>query len=248
MSVDHQAVYQQFGTLLESMPLIDIGAFGTSSLSLEAHKWIARAEALVTKYGGLHDNATWHSVKAILYTSSWQQQLDRMLGVLHTIMAKAELECPQIAQGVFIPVNKDFDTFSSLKALFESAECDVLIVDPYLDASVLTDFGCTVPEGVTLRLLTDSANYRNSLEPAYKKWCAQYQSARPLEVRFTLAKALHDRMVFVDNQQVWTLSQSLKDFAKRSPATIVRADSIADLKIAAYQSIWSASSAEFPMS
>jgi len=36
----------------------------------------------------------------------------------------------------------------------------------------------------------------------------------------------------------WILTQSLKDFAKRAPAEIVRADDTAALKIDAYEAIW----------
>ena len=67
---------------------------------------------------------------------------------------------------------------------------------------------------------------------------AQYGAARPLQVRLAPPKALHDRAIFTDQTTAWTLTQSLKDFAKRSPAEIVRADDIAALKIAAYEAIW----------
>jgi hypothetical protein len=49
---------------------------------------------------------------------------------------------------------------------------------------------------------------------------------------------LHDRAIFIDSTNAWLLTQSLKDFAKRSPAEIVRANDTATLKIAAYEAIW----------
>lgn len=71
-----------------------------------------------------------------------------------------------------------------------------------------------------------------------RRWVLQHGSARPLSVRFAPQKALHDRAIFIDNAKAWTLTQSLKDFAKRSPAEIVRADDTAALKISAYEAIW----------
>jgi hypothetical protein len=62
---------------------------------------------------------------------------------------------------------------------------------------------------------------------------------QPLEVRFAPARTLHDRAFLVDGERAWTVTQSLKDLAKRSPAEIVRADDTAALKIAAYEQIWS---------
>jgi hypothetical protein len=64
-------------------------------------------------------------------------------------------------------------------------------------------------------------------------------ATRPLEIRLAPARSLHDRLIIVDGAQAWTLTQSLKDFAARSPATIVKVDGeTAGLKICAYDAIW----------
>jgi hypothetical protein len=111
------------------------------------------------------------------------------------------------------------------------------LVDPYLDESVLTDFAGSMQESVPLRLLTDQVTVKPSLAPAVLRWQAQYAN-RPLEARLAAPKALHDRSIFIDGTQAWSVTQSLKDLAKRSPGEIVRADDTATLKIAAYEAIW----------
>jgi hypothetical protein len=110
-----------------------------------------------------------------------------------------------------------------------------------MDETALTEFGRTVPIGVMLRLLTDGARRNSALGPAAVRWVAQYRAERPLQVRLAPPKTLHDRAIFIDKTTAWTLTQSLKDFAKRSPAEIVRGDDIAALKIAAYERIWQSS-------
>ena len=90
---------------------------------------------------------------------------------------------------------------------------------------------------VLLRLLTDEGGARPDLEPAGRRWREQYP-ARPIEIRLAPARALHDRAFNVDSAQAWTITQSLKDFATRARGEIVRADDIADLKIAAHEDIW----------
>ncbi|WP_434874842.1 phosphatidylserine/phosphatidylglycerophosphate/cardiolipin synthase family protein [Bradyrhizobium oligotrophicum] len=157
---------------------------------------------------------------------------------LYQALAVAELRAPRTAQGAFIPVGNTFDAFAAVSKIFGSATTDVFIVDPYMDDSVLTDFAGTVPEGVSLRLLTDQATVKPSLAPAVLRWQVQFPT-RPLDARLAGAKVLHDRAIFVDGTEAWTVTQSLKDLAKRSPAEIVRADDIATLKIAAYEAIWS---------
>jgi hypothetical protein len=158
--------------------------------------------------------------------------------VLYKVLASAELASPPGAQGAFIPVGNSFDAYAAVAKVMSSAKHDVFVVDPYMDDTVLIDFGGTLADSVTLRLLTDQATAKPSLAPAAARWKAQY-SSRPLEVRLASPKALHDRAIFIDGMEAWTVTQSLKDLAKRSPAEIVRADEIASLKIASYEEIWS---------
>jgi hypothetical protein len=69
-------------------------------------------------------------------------------------------------------------------------------------------------------------------------WTSQHGTSRPLGVRLAPPRALHDRAILIDGMTAWILTQSIKDFAKRSPAEIVRADDTASLKIAAYEAVW----------
>jgi hypothetical protein len=64
-------------------------------------------------------------------------------------------------------------------------------------------------------------------------------AARPIEVRLTAARTLHDRLIFADRSKVWSLTQSLKDIAARSPALAQRLDpGAAQLKIDFYEHVW----------
>jgi hypothetical protein len=108
-----------------------------------------------------------------------------------------------------------------------------------MDDSVLLDFVGAVPEPVALRLLSDQATAKQSLGPAATRWKAQYPN-RTLQVRLAPSRTLHDRAILIDGKDAWTITQSLKDLAKRSPAEIVRANDVAALKIAAYEQIWTA--------
>jgi hypothetical protein len=137
-------------------------------------------------------------------------------------------------------VRNTFDAFAAISKILAPAASDVLIVDPYMDESILTDFAGTAPELVKLRLLTDAKTVKPGFEPAVLRWREQYGTTRPLEARLAPAKALHDRAIFVDGTQAWIITQSFKDLAKRSHAEIVRADETAALKVAAYEAIWSA--------
>lgn len=238
---DPEMLYRQLGRLIENMPDLT-----QHPLSQNVHLWIARAFALVKNINNLADPAMFTVAATTLgETGRSDFEYKRRINAAHEItaivyraFAIAESNAPQGASGAFIPVGNSFDSFSALSKLFQTAATEVLVVDPYMDETTLTEFGIAVPEGIVLRLLSDQAYHKPALEPAAKKWVAQYRESRPLAVRLAPSKTLHDRAIFIDQKAAWTLTQSLKDFAKRSPAEIIRADDTAQLKIPAYESIW----------
>ncbi len=108
-----------------------------------------------------------------------------------------------------------------------------------MDEKAVTDFAPLIASGITIRLLSDAQSSKPTLGPAAKRWAIQYGSAHPLESRLAAARSLHDRLIVIDGQEAWVLTQSLKDFAVRAPASIIRVDrQIAEMKIGAYEALW----------
>lgn len=218
------------GRLIEEMPTFDAPHDQATLL------WLGRADAII-KTGSVSDTMEWR--QAVEYLSSWGHQKVKI--ILYRALGEAELNAPPGVRGAFIPVGNAFDAFAALAKLVQPAKKDVFIVDPYLDEKILTEFGTIVSENVPLRLLTDKGNFKAALIPAAKKWTQQYGSSRPLEIRLASPRTLHDRAIILDGTSAWTVSQSFKDIAARSPAEIINASEIASLKIAAYQQIWNLS-------
>jgi hypothetical protein len=237
MKLDPESLYRQLGRIIETMP--DLSQAGP--LPLNALQWLGRAHALVAESESPFDAIDWRSAVQTLDGPWRSSSVQTMMQVLYRVMAVAELKAPASARGSFIPVGASFDAFAALSKVIQTGTKDVLIVDPYMDYTALTEFGSAVSANVTLRLLADEATYKTTLGPAAERWSAQYGATRPLGVRLAAPKALHDRAIFIDQTTAWTLTQSLKDFAKRSPAEIVRADDVAALKIASYEAIWASS-------
>lgn len=245
MNTESEALYRQLGRLIETMPDLT-----QAKLPQEVHLWVARAYALVKEVGNLADPALFTVAvnnlgKPGIVTLAYENRINaahEITAIVYRAFAVAEMKAPAGVSGAFIPVGNSFDAFSALSKLLQAATKDVLIVDPYMDETALTEFGIAVPEGIALRLLSDQSSQKLTLAPAAKKWIAQHGANRPLAVRLAPPMTLHDRAIFIDQKTAWTLTQSLKDFAKRSPAEIVRADDTATLKIAAYESIWNSAS------
>jgi hypothetical protein len=233
-SLAPEDLYRRLGRLIEECPPFG----GLAPLSVEQLTWLGRAEALVAESGDTLAQAEFATYRGSLAHQTMRESgYQGLMMILYRVLGRAELASPAAAQGAFIPVGSAFDAYAAIAKIFSSATSDLLVIDPYMDDTTLLDFVGAVPDNIALRLLADSQTVKSSLEPAAKRWKAQH-SHRILKVRLAPARALHDRAILVDGQEAWTVTQSLKDLAKRSPAEIVRANDIAPLKIASYEQIW----------
>jgi hypothetical protein len=237
MATDPQAIYVQLGRLLEAPPNLS-----ASPRSEEGHRWLGRAYALIIE---LRDVALLASLDMAIRNlespnaNIHHQAKEEVFTLLHRALAIAELRAPVAAQGAFIPAGGAFDALAAIGKVLASAKSEALIIDPYMDETVLTDFAPMIREGVQIKLLSDQHDHKASLKPAVERWRAQHKTTRPLEARLALARTLHDRLIVVDTRNVHILTQSLNAFAARAPASIVRVDDeTANLKIVAYDSIW----------
>lgn len=238
------ALYPQIGSILASAP--DLTDYDNDwNLPAETMAWLGRAAALISEaekvFGiSLYSIKFEMAAEKLVRTLDPSTQSGQIILILNTVLAKLEIKVPAQARGAFISAGAEFDALSALAKILGDATFDVLIVDPYMDESALMDFGVLVPEGIPLRLLADEATIKPGLKPAGERWIAQYGARRPLSVRIAPPRSLHDRLLIIDGSSSWILTQSLKDFAKRSHAMIQRTDAeLSAMKIAAFGVLWS---------
>lgn len=239
MTVTLESLYAQLGQLLEEMP--DLAAPG--AVTREANKWMARAAVLVGQTGD--------RVAAIsLQIAARNMNIDllrpgnaqEIAAIVHHALATVEAQLPAGARGSFIAAGSVFDAYQGVGKVLVTAASDVLIIDAYAGHEVL-EYALATPEGRRLRVLADQARYQKSLKPAGEKWWKQFGASRLLEMRLTAPKALHDRLIIVDQKTVWNVGQSFNALAARAHTSISRLEpQIATQKIEAYLAMWSASS------
>lgn len=231
---DWQMLYVRIGRLLETAPVITLETLPSS----DVRQWIARGHAAIGKADEMWTYAEYSEACRHLDSMAWESAVQRIFVLLHQVHARAELECPASVAGSFIPVGDRFSAFAAVARIVGLATHDVFVVDPYLDHTFLLEFALSVPETVRLRMLAGTKEQSAALRPAANRWVEQHKSSRPLQVRFTAQKNLHDRAIFLDGSATYLVTQSFRDLAARSPAEIVRTDETAKLKICAYEAIW----------
>jgi hypothetical protein len=236
------SIYSQLGSLLAQRP----GLEGRGQYGDVQHQWLGRVQALVEEVGTREDKAEIGIATGLLAAPSGRTVGNtKLMTVLYRILARAELTLPADMQGAFINVGQEFTALQAIGKVLGSATSRLLVVDPYLNATSLFDFITTVPDGIEIRLLCDG-HYQalnGQLKGGVARWEQEYGPTKPIQARASAPKALHDRLVLVDEIAVWNLSQSLKDFAGRSPASLAKLDpETAAMKFAAYENLWRSAS------
>jgi len=108
-------------------------------------------------------------------------------------------------QGIFFE-GQIFDAYKFVSDLFRSAKESVVILDNYVDDSVLVHLS-EVAKGVKVRILTKSISDKLALD--VKKFGEQY-----FEIEVGTIKSIHDRFIIIDGQVVYHFGASLKDLGK----------------------------------
>lgn len=235
-----EAQFQQIAALLAEAPnLTDFD--GSWNLPKDTIRWLGRASA-ITKAAfplGFISIQLDQAIDNLVKTYKPEENARTINSLLNRVLASLEFQLPASSQGVFVNAGSSFDAISAFSKVLGEVKKDILIIDPYMDETALTEFAVLIPEGVQIRLLADSGSIKPSLEPMANKWIQQHNALRPLSLRVTDPKALHDRLLLVDQCEAWILTQSLKDFARRSPASLQRTNpETTKMKIDAYETAW----------
>ena len=112
----------------------------------------------------------------------------------------------QPKQGIFFD-GQIFDAYKFVSDLFRSAKKSIVIIDNYLDDSVLVHLS---KRKKNVRVLLFTRNISKSLALDVKKFNKQYQ-----EIEIKEFKNAHDRFIIIDNTAVYHFGASLKDLGKK---------------------------------
>lgn len=109
-------------------------------------------------------------------------------------------------QGIFYD-GQVFDAYNFVSDLFKTANESLVIIDNYLDDSVLT---LLTKRKKNVRVTLLSKNLTKALAQDVKKCNQQYP---PMEIREF--KNAHDRFIIIDGSEIYHFGASLKDLGKR---------------------------------
>ena len=108
-------------------------------------------------------------------------------------------------QGIFFD-GQIFDAYAFVADLIRSAKVSIVLIDNYIDESVLTLFSKNQDVDVTIYTKTVTKQLKLDLQ----KYNAQY---KPIEIK--TFKESHDRFMIIDGDEVYHIGASLKDLGKK---------------------------------
>ena len=106
-----------------------------------------------------------------------------------------------------IPANTEFDSIRQVSRLVESAKSEIVIIDPYADATIL-DVLSGKGTGVTVRLVCKNRGKPTTSEIA--KFNKQYKG-----LTVSYSDDFHDRFVIIDNAELHNFGSSVNSLGRR---------------------------------
>ena len=108
-------------------------------------------------------------------------------------------------QGIFFD-GQMFDAYVFISGLIKNAKKSIVLIDNYIDETVLTLFSKNNKAEVTIY----TKNISNQLKLDLKKYNAQYKS-----IEIKKFKSAHDRFLVIDDEDIYHFGASLKDLGKK---------------------------------
>jgi hypothetical protein len=113
---------------------------------------------------------------------------------------------PTVKQDIFFK-GQIFDAYSFVIDLIKKAQTELIIIDNYIDLSILVMLS-EKAKGVSVKILTQKSPSLKQLD--VEKFNAQYGS---IEIR--LSNDFHDRFLIIDKKTLYHIGASLKDLGKK---------------------------------
>ena len=125
---------------------------------------------------------------------------------INIVLNALEYEKVHPKQGIFFN-GQIFDAYNFVSDLFRSAEKSIIIIDNYIDDSVLIHL-TKRKKNIPVVLLSKSIS--RSLVLDVKKFNKRYP-----EIVLKQLQSSHDRFIIIDNETVYHFGASLKDLGKK---------------------------------
>ena len=212
------------------------GLEGKGAYASEQFAWLGKAYILVKKWDNFEAMSFNSSTNLMIHNNNRQANYGLIITIIHKAIASIEEGLPKSVGQGFGP-GAVYDFFKAIRELVSSAENTLLIVDPYMDAEIFDSYLSASSKVKKVRLLANK--HSDDLKAASEKFSTQYS----INLQAHKSSQIHDRVIFVDDEQCWVLGASIKDAAAKKPTYLAPLPKdIVAVKLQWYEDIWKNSS------
>ena len=230
--LEKQILLLKLTELMENRP--DFGERRSLNPDALPRRWISKARGVVQRVGIIETS----KFDIIVHSTArhWMGAVGNLQSHIYDIMEglKVDLEIDGRAEvGTAYAPGDIYKFFADLKKIMKEAKDSIFLIDPYFNGEAFDDYLSDVPIEISIRIFLSKSP--NDVVTFAKKHIAQYSSS--IELRSS--KKLHDRVMFIDNDDCWVIGGSIKDGGRKATYLIPMSPKISSDKLNIYEELWS---------
>lgn len=201
-------------------------------------KWLSRVGALLSRLG--IDKKIQFKSSFTTLAQYWEPAIieikGQVLDAIEEIKLELELDDRSDIGSAYAPGDV-YRFFADLKEVINSANSEVMIVDPYFNGDAFDAYLSTASSDLVIKILAD--RYSKDISNYIEKHKTQFGT----NIELRRSKALHDRIIFIDDETSWIMGGSIKDAGKKATYLIPLATQLSVIKKEIYTEIWNLATA-----
>jgi len=212
----------------------DFGSTPKLEANTPQRQWLSEVRALLFRLDPIEKKVNFQSTYGML-SQYWEWGVNQIQGQVTDAIEELKLDLELDGRseiGSAYSSGEVYRFFADLKSILNSACRDIVIIDPYFNGEAFDAYLTSASIIVDIRILAD--RYSADLLQYAKKY--EQQHGRHVEVR--RSKKLHDRLVFIDENECWIMGGSIKDAGEKATYLIPVGSEIAHEKLKIYNTIW----------
>lgn len=233
--LERQLLLVKLTHALESLP--EMGDKFVGDFKSPQQQWLAQVGALLKRVSLSHEVEFESALKTCI--SYWKPGVQAIQRQVASCIEELKLELELAASdqiGQVYEAGKVYDFFADLKQIVGRANAGIFVVDPYFDGSAFHDYLSVLDSKVTIRIFANK--YAIDLNSHLSRHVKQFGS----DIQLRISNELHDRLLFIDEEDCWSIGASIKDGGKKATYILPLPPELAKKKLKIYEEIWRSAS------
>lgn len=211
--------------------------FGSSPV-LEANspqrQWLSLVRALLIRLDSIEKKINFETTFNML-GQYWVWGINQIQGqvadAIEELKLDLELDGRSEIGSAYSP-GEVYRFFADLKAILNSASNEIFIIDPYFNGEAFNAYL------ISANISVDTRIFAHKFAAELLQYAKRYEQQHNKRAEVRSSKNIHDRVVFIDQNECWIMGGSIKDAGRKATYLIPVGSELAHDKFKIYETIW----------